>query len=77
MVDKDYRADLTNELHDLITVHLAAVMVPALRALGIAGYTDLGATLRRYAGDLMPKLEDVVSRYEVRKPNEWDGSKQV
>ena len=66
----DDRAVLVNELKELVTVRLAVVLIPALRALRVRNRGDLADFLQRYVGTVAKDLEHIIASYEVRRCNE-------
>jgi hypothetical protein len=58
---------LTEELRELIGIRMAVVLVPACRALDAQGRGDLRSYIERFVGHLSDDLENVLSKYEVRR----------
>lgn len=65
-MDTDAYGDLIRELRELITIRLAVILVPVLRALQVSGRGELASYIGRYAGDLTAEMESVLRSYDVR-----------
>ena len=73
----DDRAVLVNELKELVTVRLAVVLIPAMRALRVRNRGDLADFLQRYVGTMAKDLEHIITNYEVRRCDEHRNSQHV
>ena len=73
----DDRAALVSELKELVTVRLAVVLIPAMRALRVRNRCDLADFLQRYVGTVAKDLENIIANYEVRKCDEHRNSQHV